>query len=80
MLNVKKRDGNVVPFDLSKIKNAIEKAFIAEKKSYSDDILDMLALRTTATFSGRIRPAEKMRPGVPGEMMEWMWFAPVKKE
>ena len=43
MLNVKKRDGNIVPFDLSKIKNAIEKAFIAEKKSYNDDILDMLA-------------------------------------
>ena len=55
MLNVKKRDGNVVPFDLSKIKNAIEKAFIAEKKSYSDDILDMLALRTTATFSDKVK-------------------------
>ena len=27
MLNVKKRDGNIVPFDLSKIKNAIEKIF-----------------------------------------------------
>ena len=36
MLNVKKRDGNVVPFDLSKIKNAIEKAFIAEKKKRRD--------------------------------------------
>ena len=59
MLNVKKRDGNVVPFDLSKIKNAIEKAFIAEKKSYSDDILDMLALRTTATFSDKVKNDEK---------------------
>lgn len=29
MLQVKKRDNNVVPFDLSKIENAIEKAFIA---------------------------------------------------
>ena len=55
MLNVKKRDGNIVPFDLSKIKNAIEKAFIAEKKSYNDDILDMLALRTTATFSDKVK-------------------------
>ena len=26
MLNVKKRDGSLVPFDLSKIANAIEKA------------------------------------------------------
>ena len=36
--------------------------------------------KPTATFSGRIRPAEKMRPGVPGEMMEWIWLAPVKKD
>ncbi len=55
MLSVKKRDGSIVPFDLSKIKNAIEKAFIAEKKNYSDDILDMLALRTTATFNDKVR-------------------------
>ena len=55
MLNVKKRDGNIVPFDLSKIKNAIEKAFIAEKKSYNDDILDMLALRTTAIFNNSVK-------------------------
>ena len=55
MLNVKKRDGNIVQFDLTKIKNAIEKAFIAEKKSYSEDILDMLALRTTATFNDKVK-------------------------
>ena len=55
MLNVKKRDGNIVPFDLSKIKSAIERAFIAEKKNYNDDILDMLALRTTATFNDKVK-------------------------
>ena len=55
MLSVKKRDGSIVPFDLSKIKNAIEKAFVAEKKSYNDDILDMLALRTTATFNDKVK-------------------------
>ncbi len=55
MLNVKKRDGKVVPFDLTKIKNAIEKAFVAEKKSYSEDILEMLALRTTATFNDKVK-------------------------
>ena len=55
MLNVKKRDGNIVQFDLTKIKNAIEKAFLAEKKSYSEDILDMLALRTTATFNDKVK-------------------------
>ena len=36
--------------------------------------------RPTATFSGRIRPPERMFPGVPGEMMECRWLAPVKKE
>jgi ribonucleoside-triphosphate reductase len=55
MLNVKKRDGSVVPFNLSKIKVAIEKAFAAVGKSYSDDILDMLALRVTANFNDKIK-------------------------
>lgn len=54
MLNVKKRDGNIVPFDLSKIKIAIEKAFVAEGKNYSSDILDMLAIRTTAAFNNKV--------------------------
>lgn len=55
MLNVKKRDGNIVPFNLNKIKIAIEKAFAAVGKSYSDDILDMLALRVTAAFNDKVR-------------------------
>ncbi len=54
MLNVKKRDGNIVPFNLSKIKIAIEKAFIAENKTYSDDIIDLLAIRTTAAFNDKV--------------------------
>ena len=55
MLNVKKRDGNVVPFNLNKIKIAIEKAFVAVHKSYSDDIIDMLALRVTAAFNDKVK-------------------------
>lgn len=55
MLNVKKRDGNIVPFNLNKIKIAIEKAFVAVGKSYSDDIIDMLALRVTADFNSKIK-------------------------
>ncbi len=54
MLNVKKRDGNIVPFNLNKIKVAIEKAFAAVGKNYNDDILDLLALRVTATFNNKI--------------------------
>ena len=55
MLSVKKRDGNVVPFNLNKIKIAIEKAFVAVHKNYSDDILDMLALRVTAAFNDKVK-------------------------
>ncbi len=55
MLNVKKRDGSVVPFNLSKIKIAIEKAFAAVGKNYNDDIIDMLALRVTADFNSKLK-------------------------
>ena len=55
MLNIKKRDGSIVPFNLNKIKVAIEKAFTAVNKSYSDDIIDMLALRVTATFNDKVK-------------------------
>ena len=55
MLNIKKRDGNIVPFNLNKIKVAIEKAFDAVGKNYSDDIIDMLALRVTATFNDKVK-------------------------
>ena len=55
MLNIKKRDGNIVPFNLNKIKVAIEKAFTAVGKNYNDDIIDMLALRVTATFNDKVK-------------------------
>ena len=55
MLNIKKRDGSIVPFNLNKIKVAIEKAFTAVNKSFSDDIIDMLALRVTATFNDKVK-------------------------
>lgn len=54
MLNVKKRDGEIVSFKLEKIKKAIEKAFIAEHKSYTDEMINMLALRVTSNFSSKV--------------------------
>lgn len=54
MLNVKKRDGNVVPFDLKKIEDAIEKAFIAVNKVYTHEIIELLALKVTANFSDKV--------------------------
>ena len=55
MFQVEKRDGAVAEFQLSKISDAIGKAFEAEQKNYSRDMLDMLALRVTADFQEKIR-------------------------
>lgn len=54
MINIKKRNGDVTSFDINKIKNAIEKAFVAEKANYNQDILDMLALRVTAAVNDKV--------------------------
>ena len=54
MYSVKKRDGSIVDFDLKKIENAIEKAFKAVKKEYTQDIIELLALRVTAQFNDKI--------------------------
>ena len=39
MLNVKKRDGSVVEFNLKKIESAIEKAFVSVNRFYTTDII-----------------------------------------
>ncbi len=54
MLQVKKRDNSIVPFDLTKIENAIEKAFDAVGKSYTKDIIELLSLKVTAAFSDKV--------------------------
>ena len=48
MFQIIKRDGKVVDFDLSKISGAIEKAFIAQKREYNNQIIDMLALNAVS--------------------------------
>ena len=54
MYSVVKRDGKVVPFDLSKISTAISQAFDACQKQYNQDIVDFLALKVTAAFEPKI--------------------------
>ena len=54
MLNVKKRDGSVVEFNLKKIESAIEKAFVSVNRFYTTDIIELLALRVTANFKDKI--------------------------
>ncbi len=55
MYQVKKRDGTIAEFHINKISVAITKAFDAEGKQYHPSVIDMLALRTTADFDGKIR-------------------------
>ena len=54
MYKVRKRNGKIVSFDLTKITDVIRKAFEAENANYTDDIVDFLALKVTAEFSSKI--------------------------
>ena len=55
MYQVVKRDGKISAFDLSKISTAIKKAFDALGTPYNDDITDLLALKVTADYTGKIK-------------------------
>ena len=55
MLKILKRSGNVEAFNIKKIEAAIEKAFFAEHKVYTPEIIEMLALRTVANFNGKAK-------------------------
>ena len=55
MFQVKKRDGKLVEYDMSKISTAISKAFNARGVDYTADILNMLSLRVSADFSKKIK-------------------------
>ena len=55
MIRVEKRDHTIVDFQISKIENAIERAFEQEHKNVSKDILELLALRVTANFDNKVK-------------------------
>ena len=54
MYNVVKRNGKVVEFDISKISEAIARAFEAQEKEYNPNIIDFLSLKVTADFEPKI--------------------------
>ncbi len=58
MIKVIKRDDSREEFNIGKISSAIEKAFMAEHKFYTKDIIDMLALRVTADFNRKVKDEE----------------------
>ena len=55
MYQVVKRDGKVVDFNITKIAEAIKKAFEATQTEYNDDIIDFLALKVSADFLPKIK-------------------------
>ena len=55
MYRVVKRDGQKVDFDISKISQAITKAFEAQNKEYHPSVIDLIALKVTADFENKIK-------------------------
>ncbi len=55
MIEVVKRDGVIAEFQLSKISDAICKAFEATEKESNPDIIQLLSLRVTAGFQHKIK-------------------------
>ena len=54
MYRVKKRDGDLVDFNISKISAAIKKAFEATGTDYNESVIDFLSLKVTADFQDKI--------------------------
>ncbi len=52
---VRKRDGKIAEFDISKIAHAVKQAFEAQNKQYHDGVIDFLALKVTADFEPKIK-------------------------
>ena len=55
MYSVRKRNGNLVAFDASKITNAVRKAFEATGTDYTEDVLTMITLQVTSDFQDKIQ-------------------------
>ncbi|HHT80742.1 MAG TPA: ribonucleoside triphosphate reductase [Spirochaetales bacterium] len=55
MYKVIKRDGSIVPFDISKIASALTKAFEAGNKQFTPNIIDFLALKVTSDYEPKIK-------------------------
>ncbi|NLC72272.1 MAG: ribonucleoside triphosphate reductase [Ruminococcaceae bacterium] len=54
MYKVRKRDGELVDFNINKISQAITKAFEATGTDFNESVIDFLALKVTADFQHKI--------------------------
>ena len=73
MYQVRKRDGKITEFDLKKIAVAITSAFEAQKKQYHPSIIDMLALKVTASNAGTIEAEAKKHGKSSSDHGHWIW-------
>ena len=55
MYTVIKRDGRNAEFNLTRISNAITKAFDATGIPYSPDVINLLSLQVTADFAPKVK-------------------------
>ena len=55
MYQVIKRDGKIAHFNITKIAEAIKKAFESQEKQYHPSTIDFLALKVTADFEPKIQ-------------------------
>ncbi len=55
MYQVIKRDGKINDFDITKIAQAIKKAFDAQNKDYNTSVIDFIALKVTSDFQDKIK-------------------------
>lgn len=55
MFLVVKRDGKTAAFHLDKIAEAIKKAFKAMDNAYTEDIIELLSIRVTSDFQGKMK-------------------------
>ncbi len=54
MYRVRKREGELVDFNIAKISGAITKAFEATGTEYNESVIDFLSLKVTADFQSKI--------------------------
>jgi ribonucleoside-triphosphate reductase (formate) len=55
MYKVRKREGQVVEFNIDKIRKALKGAFDSVDAQYDDDVIDFLALKVTADFAPKVK-------------------------
>ncbi len=55
MYKVRKRNGKLVNFEISKISEAMKKAFEASEKTYDNDVIDFLAIKVTSDFESKVK-------------------------